>query len=200
MRSASHAEVLGSATFVKKSIRTLMLRTVHVNGVVQDDSKWGLGKDVSHSGAILVPRLRREVKGCAMIATKSARDYSVTIVISPLRESRDATHAAIAKQFSICVLYVNLWSEQARICNASPAGLPKGNSALLTARRRPTRTATNSDTAGDGITNSSASRAAMKRMTARTSPSALRAERRWHCGVRTAAQQMNGRVDFARHA
>ena len=36
MRSASHAEVLGSATFVKKSIRTLMLRTVHVNGVVQD--------------------------------------------------------------------------------------------------------------------------------------------------------------------
>ena len=199
MEYASHADVRGSVTVVTRLIRTLMLRIVNVNGVVEGESKGGLTRDVSHSGAILAPRLSNGVKGCAANAMTNARDYSVTIVISPLRESRDATHAATAKPFSICVLHVNLWSAEARIYNASPAGLPKGNCALPTARRRPEMTATDSDTAGDVIRNSSV-KTAMKLMTARTSPSALRAQRRWHCGVRTVAQQMNGRVDFARHA
>ena len=129
MEYASHAEVRGNVTVVRRLTRTLMLRTVNVNGVVQGESKGGLRRDVSHSGAILVPRLRREVKGCAMIAIKNARDYSVTIVISPLRESRDATHAATAKPFSICVLHVNLWSAEARIYNVSPAGTRKAECA-----------------------------------------------------------------------
>ena len=138
MEYASHADVRGSVTLtvVKRLIRTLMLRIVNVNGVVEGESKGGPRRDVSHSGAILVPRLRSGVKGCVVNAMTNVRDYSVIIVRSPLRESLDATHAATAKPFSICVLYVNLWSEQARIYNASPVGLPKGNCALPTARRR----------------------------------------------------------------
>ena len=108
MDSAGHAEVLGCASFVTRSIRTLMLRTVHVNGVVPGESKWVLGKDVSHFGAILVPRLRSGVKGCVVNVMRNARDYSVSIVIWPLRESRYATHAVTAKLFSICVFHVNL--------------------------------------------------------------------------------------------
>ena len=108
MEYASHAEVRGNVTVVRRLIRTLMLRTVDVNGVVQGESKWGLWKDVLHSGAILVIRLRSEVKGCAMNAMKNARDYSVGIVISALRESRYGTHAVTAKLFSICVFHVNL--------------------------------------------------------------------------------------------
>ena len=108
MGSAGHAEVLGCATVVKKSILTLMLRTVNVNGVVLGESKGVLGKDVSHSGAILVTRLRSGVKGCVVNVMRNARDYSVSIVIWPLRESRYATHAVTAKLFSICVFHVNL--------------------------------------------------------------------------------------------
>ena len=198
MGSAGHADVLGCVRVVKKSIRTLMQRTVNVNGAVPGESKWVLGKDVSHSGAILVLRLRSEEKGCAMNVMKNAQDYSVSIVISPLRESRDAIHAATAKPFSIYVFHVNLWSAEARIYNASLAGVPKGICALPIVRRRVAWTTTNSDTAGDVIRNSSV-KTAMKLMTARTSSSALRAQRRWHCGARTVAQQMNGRVDSASH-
>ena len=108
MEYASHVEVRGDVTVVRRLIRTLMLRTVHVNGVVPGESKWVLGKDVSHSGAILVTRLRSGVKGCVVNVMRNARDYSVSIVIWPLRESRYATHAVTAKLFSICVFHVNL--------------------------------------------------------------------------------------------
>ena len=84
MGSASHAHVLGSATVVKKLILTLKPRTVDGGDVVQS---------VSHSGAILVARPRSGVEGCAKLAVMNTRDYSVSIVVSLLRMSHDATSA-----------------------------------------------------------------------------------------------------------